>query len=144
MKPFRMVAALWLAALAAGCSGDGGTTTEPPPPPPPPPVTGSYTLISINGLPLPVILVDSEGNEIEVVSGIVILNADMTFSDATTVRFRVDDEVVTENWIAVGTYTRTGNVITLIPTEGPTYTMVFDGVRRLTQILGSLTIVYQR
>ena len=75
----RLVRSALLAGMAAvslgGCGGDS-TGTDPDA------VVGVYTLITINGQLLPVI-VDQVGDDIaEVTAGLVTLDADRSFDDA--------------------------------------------------------------
>lgn len=135
MKASRVAAALVSAALALGCRSSTEVSVS---------IVGTYTLQSVSGLALPVVLADDEEGRLELVSGSVVLNADMSFTDATTLRNTLGEDVTTETEVATGTYSRSGSTVTFQPTEGGNYSMTWDGENTLTQNFLGLILVYVR
>jgi len=126
------LALLSLAALACGDSTSPESTV------------GVYALESINGSAPPVIIDQDASGTLEVTGGQVSLNADHTFSDRTDFRFTASNGAIsTAQDITTGTYSQTGNTITLSPTGDTPYSMVLNG-NTLTQIEPDFTIVYRR
>ncbi len=106
-----MIRRVFLAVLIVGvtaCGGDGTGLEN---------VAGLYTLQTIDGAPLPWILLEVGANKIEVTAGSVTLNTDRTCSDsitlATTESGNVDSDTATD----VCTYTTDGQAITLTYTD---------------------------
>jgi hypothetical protein len=104
-------------------------------------VVGTYTLRTLNGDPVPA--VDEFGNE--VTAGSVRLNANGTFSTSHTYRISSSNEITL---VSNGTYTRSGNDLTLLFEDPETGEMlsvdaVWDG-DRLTVDDGFDVWVYER
>jgi hypothetical protein len=106
-------------------------------------VTGTFTLRTINGEDLPVIIAQVGEDMIEVTEGTIRLNADSTFSDSTTFRITEGGVVTIEEDGAVGTYTQSGTSVTLHPSEGAPYAVSVSG-NTLTQTAGAFALVYQK
>lgn len=137
----RLVRSALLAGMAAlalgGCSDSTGTDADA--------VAGVYTLITIDGQLLPVI-VDQVGNDIaEITAGEVSLDADLSFDDVTDLRITESDVVTTETDAATGTWSLNGSTVLFTPTDGSAnYTMTWNGQDRLTQLFQGFTLVYER
>ena len=106
-----MIRRVFLAVLIFGvtaCGGDGTGLEN---------IAGLYTLETIDGDPLPVLLVEVGDNKIEVTAGSVTLNTDRTCSDSLTLEIteggNVDSDVATDEC----TYTTDGRAITLTYTD---------------------------
>lgn len=134
-----------MAALTLAACGGDATGNDPDA------VVGQYVLISINALPLPVI-VDQIGDDIaEVTGGTVTVDADGTFGDVTNLRFTESGVVTTEVDATQGNWTLSGTTVTFTPNDGSgTYTMTWNGQDRLTQLfrpdpnLPGFTLIYER
>src|SRR5690242_646649 len=98
--------ALVVATLAMGaCGGDkatgpGGT------------LAGNYTLRTVNGGGLPVVIAQLGSDKLEVTSGSVTMNENNTFTGVTAFRETIDGDVDTFTATCPGTYTRSGSSIT--------------------------------
>ncbi len=127
----RLVRSTLLAGIAAvalgGCKDSTGTDADA--------VAGVYTLVTIDGQQLPVI-VDQVGNDIvELTAGTVTLDANGTFSDVTDLRFTESGVATTEVDAAQGNWTVVGTTVTFGPADGSAnYTMTWNGQDRLTQL----------
>ena len=114
--------------LSQGCGGGDSSTT-------PTSITGTYTLQSINGQSLPMVLqVETDylvGTEIT--AGSITLNQDMTGSSSLTAKLTDSGTVTTITTSAVGTYTHVNGAVTM--------TWATDGSTDSASIVGSqLTI----
>jgi hypothetical protein len=109
-------------------------------------IEGTYTLSTLDGQTLPAIFVEIDAdNRIEILSGVIVLNSNGTFTDQTDVRLTIDGEVTTEDEDASGTYTVSGNTITFTTTEGGTYSAVINtAAGTITQNVEGRVLVYTR
>jgi len=108
-------------------------------------VVGVYAMQSINGSAPPAVVGQDASGTLEVTGGQVSLNADQTFSDRTDFRFTdaSTGAVTTTQDVATGTYTRSGNTVTLTPTGESPYSLTWDG-SSLTQIVSGISIIYSK
>ena len=121
--------------LLAGCYEEVGG--------PSPTIFGRYSLRTVDGEAVPVILTDIPNFKVEIMTGTIFLNADNTFTDSTEVR-RTDGQVariVTD--VAHGSFVRTGDTIDLNSTRGEHYSMTIAD-RTLTQNLGGNILLYRK
>ena len=110
---------------------------------PAPTIFGRYSLRTVDGQAVPVILTDIPNFKVEIMTGTIFLNADNTFTDSTEIR-RTDGQVariVTD--VAHGSYVRTGPTIDLSSTRGEHYSMTLAD-RTLTQNLGGNILLYRK
>jgi hypothetical protein len=130
----RFVALLAFAALAA-CGGDSSIT--------PGTVTGSYSLRTVNGSPLPFTVIQIGADKIEITGDVIILNEGGTFTETTSQRTTENGVVTTSTIDDAGTYTLTGTAITLTsPESGSISGAVSGGTMTLT--LEGLAAVYSK
>jgi hypothetical protein len=104
MRRLALVLATVLPLTLAACgdsSGPGGAAT------------GTYTLRSIDGDPVPVLVEDDGFSREEITGGFVRLNANGTFSASHTRRITTSSSVTTDTEDITGTFTRTGANVTL-------------------------------
>ena len=125
-----------LVILATACYSDSAgpvaDTTE-----------GRYTLRTVDDQPLPAVIADVPNFRVEFMRGIVTLQSDLSFTDSTEVR-RTENQVVRRVIdVAAGTWSRTGNIVTLNSTRGEHYTMTLSG-RELRQTLAGSTLLYKK
>ncbi len=102
-----MIRRVFLAVLIFGvtaCGGDGTGLEN---------VAGLYTLQTIQGDPLPFVLLQVGDDKIEVTAGNVILNADMSCPSTTTYTTTESGNVTTETETDECTYTINGGAIAL-------------------------------
>ena len=124
--------------LGGGCGGLTSNTEL---------IAGDYDLVSVNGLPLPVVLefID-EDNQLELEAGTVSIHADGNFVDATTYRITEVGLVRSETDVLPGQWSLSRATVTFTPSdEADTYAMsVNTGSTRLVQNVGGLVLVYLR
>lgn len=107
---------------------------------------GVYTLQTIDGQLLPVI-VDEQGEDFaEVTQGTVTIHADLTFDDVTVLRITESGVVTTETDAAAGTWSLLGRTVQFTPNDGSSgpYAMAWDGGNQLTQLFSGFTLVYRK
>jgi hypothetical protein len=105
---FRRILPSLAVLFAVACGG--GTD----PAGPDGPVVGTYTLRTVNGLVLPAVVGTEQGVTVSITAGALTLRADRTFSATTTAR---GVGVGTDNTVTAagaGTYTVSGNAVTLV------------------------------
>lgn len=110
-------------ALALVISSACGASDEPIAPPTAESIVGTYALFNVNGGSLPHLFAADGVTRIEYMSGSVVLNADLTVTDALVFRVsRVDGTgtPTTTTSTFTGTYTLSGSTVTA------TYTGVVD------------------
>jgi hypothetical protein len=128
----RLVAAALLVLTA--CSDSTGPNAH----------VGSYTLVSVNGQGLPEVVFQDGSETVEFTGGVVTLNSNGTFSDRIDFRITTSTEVFDDSDTITGTYTITGNNVTLNPSDGSSaYSMALSG-NALTQVEPGLTLVYEK
>ena len=125
------LAFLVFALVACGDNGTGNDGTDEES------ITGTYTLQSIDGDPLPWVIFQVGADKEEVTAGNVILNADLSCPTTSTTRKTESGNVTTDTVTDECTYTINGGAITL------TYPFV-GGFTLSGSIVGStLTITTQ-
>jgi hypothetical protein len=128
----RFVALLAFAALAA-C----GDSTSPDS------VTGTYTLRTVNGSPLPYPVLQSSADTIEITSDMISLNDGGKFAELGTARSTQNGVVTTSTIADAGTYTVTGTAIILVSAQfGSISGSVSGGT--LTRTTQGLVAVFQK
>lgn len=134
-RSLRFAATLALLALGVACSDSTSPRS----------FVGVYALVAVNGTTPPLIVFDDGLERDEITGGSITLNSDATFRDETV--FRITDLQTggsqTGSDVAVGTYTTSGNTITLTPTGDTPYSLSLSG-NTLTQTAGNLTLQYNR
>jgi hypothetical protein len=131
-----VVAGVALLAACGDSTGPGGRAA------------GTYHLETINGLPLPVVVVELGTYRAEVVEGGFVLRANNSFSGSLTIREIDAGEVTVTTLTCSGTYAASGNTITFRPGADPNcaegeYTAAWDG-NTITVDEGEFRAVYRR
>lgn len=124
----------------AGCSDDDAAG-------PSASIEGTYTLRTINGSPLPFVLEEEAGLKAEVLSSTLTLQPSGTFTQLARVRVTFGGSATTEEQASTGTYTQSGNNITLTETfegEVSTFAGVWNGSNQLTFTDDGFILVYQK
>ena len=138
MRTILRLTALLTVLVAAACGDSSGPDNA---------ITGTYTLRSINGEDLPVVIRDAPDDRVEVTSGSLTLNANGSYSDV--INFLVSNGTSTfpDRATDSGTYTQSGNTVTFRSNSGDVYNMTLSG-NTLTQSFDDgviqLTLVYQK
>lgn len=108
-RAFVAVCAALMLSLT-GCGGDStGSVSD---------IAGTYTLISVSGVLLPVTLFEADADKVEVTAGSIVLNEDRTFSGSLTVQETESGSVTTETQPLVGRYSRSKDALTFTFTGG--------------------------
>lgn len=132
----RFVRLVLTAAVFAGCGGDSATG--------PGSITGTYELQTVDGDPLPYVVVQIGADRLEITGGRITLNADNTFSDRLEFRLVEDGETTDPDPETVtGTYQASGSSVTLTYPGGETSTVTVSG-GTLTQSVEGITFVYRK
>jgi len=134
----RLVAAL-LVSAALACGGDDSITV-----PTNASVAGTWTLQSVNGSPLPFVIVQSGSNKSELTADVLTVGSSGNFTQLTTIRNTLNGQVTTQSTPDAGTYTLNGTAATFrFNSDGSTGTGAING-NTLTVADVGLVMVYQR
>lgn len=98
------VASLALVALVAGCGGDSNSPRS---------IPGTYNLETVGGAPPPTVIYSEPNYSISVLDGEVLIRNNGTFRDIYKLEENDAGAVRSQDFICEGTYTRSGNSITL-------------------------------
>ncbi len=133
------LAFLVFALVACGDNGTGNDGTDEES------ITGTYTLQSIDGDPLPWVLLQVGADMIEVIAGSVTLNEDMTCSDIGTFRITtITGNVTTNAVIDLCTYTIDGGALTLTSVADNTVTSGSIVGSALTLTNAGFVLIYRK
>lgn len=130
----RFVVLAVAALLSIACGNDATAPSH----------AGTYTLVSINGEAVPILLTEDEVERVELTRGEIVLRDDNTFDDLLEFTQTVEGETTTEPILATGTWQMRGNQLTMTYDGGGG---VIDGELengRITQQVGSLRFIYQK
>lgn len=127
---------LLLGALGlAGCANNDTVI-------PPNALTGRFNLQAVNGTALPAVVVDSANPalRIDALSGAIVVNANDTFTDVTSIRQTLRGVTSTRTVTCSGTYTVVGTVFDFVEAAttdcGRTFTGVVSGTTLNASVLG--------
>lgn len=130
---------LALAALTA-CGGDGGTDPKVS-------LAGAYGLSTVDGHTVPYTLFEDTQLKVEVLRGTFTITDNGTYTENVTLRFTDPTGVEEAPAVCSGTYTKSGNSLTLTETEtadcGGSWGATWDGRNTITVNYG-LQVVYKR
>lgn len=132
----RRLAALLVLATVLGCGGDSSTSPKDTA------VTGTYNLKTVNRIPLPFIVLQSDSVKFEILNDAFTLKEDKTWSESGLTRTTYAGEVTTDPITDSGTYVLSGTNITLISTNGSVDGTVGGGT--LTLVNDAVAAVYQK
>ena len=131
----RFVVLTVAALLTLACGGSDATA---------PSHAGTYTLVSINGQTLPILLEESELGQVELTHGEIVLHDDHTFDDVLEFTETVDGEGTPESFVEKGTWEVRGSVLRMTYEADPTPLEAELENGRIIQQLGPLRFVYQK
>ena len=113
-------------ATAVGCGGDSSTS------PTDTTVSGTYTLRTVNRIPLPFTVAQTDSITVELVSDAFTLTESRTWTESTVRRTTSSGQAVTDTVSDAGTFVLSGtNNITLISANGSTDGTIGGGVLTL-------------
>ncbi len=108
-------------------------------------IAGTWSLSTINGQTLPFVWQSQdENNSVSFASGTLTLRADRTYTDHTDFSVKVDGTAQSQPLESSGTWSLSGSILTLTPTESPPYSMTWNGSDRLTQDFDQLMLLYHK
>jgi hypothetical protein len=134
----RLIALLVLAVTTAAtaCGGDSSTNPNAA-------IGGTYTLKTVNGSPLPYILVQSGTSKFEITDDVVVLTDAGTWTESGHTRTTENGVVTTDAFVDGGSYSRSGTAITLVSSaSGSISGSVANGTLTISDV--GLVAVYQR
>lgn len=108
----RLALGLAMALPTAACGGDSPTE-------PPASIAGTYFLRSLDGQSPPVVLFQTLGFKIEILSGRLTMNEGASYSMISTIRITENTAVETVADTTTGTYVQEGSAIRLTRTNTP-------------------------
>lgn len=124
-------------AVTAACGGDSPTG--------PSSVAGTYSLATVNSAPLPYVYLNDASGKFEIVSDVYVISENGTYTNPTIVRSTVSGTVTADTLTSNGTYTRSGNSITLTDAADPTSKLSGAVTTSgLTITAAGFILVYQR
>ena len=129
--------AIALGTVLAACGGDSSTGHSEA-------VNGTFTLRTVNGSNLPFTLLEFPDYKLEITSDVLTLRPDGTFSDVATFRETDAGTVTTPVVPTTGTYTRSGNTITMRDSDGDTLIGTINGDAITVLIEDAFSAVYRR
>lgn len=138
----RFLASLaFLIATLTGCGGDGGTGPNASLP-------GTYTLSTIAALPLPFLVYEEQGYKVELIGGSFVVGGSGTFTETLIARETDSRGTLVTPVQCPGTYTRSGNTLSLIEPEtdecGGSFTATWNGRNQLDVDYFGVVAVYKR
>jgi hypothetical protein len=131
----RRLVTLLVLATALACGGDSSTS-------PSDTVSGTYTLRTVNGVPLPFTVIQLDTFKYEITSDSFTLTENGTWTESGTDRTTDNGQVATGAVADSGTYVRNGTTITLISTNGSVDGTIGGG--KLTLSNDAVVAVYQK
>ena len=137
MRRFIALVLLALApVVATGCGSDN-------PNDPTASIAGTYTLLSVDGVALPITVL--EGNpKIEVVRDDLTLASGGAVTRTVAFRFTQDGVPSTQSEVARGTFTVSGSTVSIRMADDPTIVTGAVSDRTITIVADGSTLIYQR
>ena len=124
-------------ATAVACGGDSTSPVTAS-------IAGTYKLQTINGSPLPYIIVQSGTDKVEFLDDQVVINDGGTYTESGHVRTTTNGVATTESIVDAGTYVRTGTAITFHSTSDNTDTPGSINGNSITVVSTGLSAVYAK
>ena len=106
-------------------------------------ISGSYTLKSVGGAPLPAIVAQDATGRIEITAGSLRLNDDKTFSGSISSRLVTSSSTQTSTDQLAGTYVRNNNAIVFNFNDGTQDTGSLSG-RQVTVTSSGFVLLFER
>ena len=144
MRRLAAATALVLTAFVAGCGDDDDDPVSPAAG-----ITGTYALETVNDEDVPVVVVTNGADTGEITAGSLTLNNNLSFTSSLSIRTTIGGQATDETLTESGTFTRSGNTITLtsggesvtatLSNNNTTITLTEDD-----EDLGTIELVFQR
>ena len=108
-------------------------------------VQGVYTLLSINGVPTPILLGQNDTAKVELTQSIMTLNADLSYAEIYSLRLTVPSGIQVQLDTLRGSFVQSGTTLTFQPSDGSgAYQMVLTDEHTLTENDPGYVLVYRR
>ena len=108
-------------------------------------VFGEYALLSINGLPTPLLLGQNDTATLELVQSNMTLGADASFAEVYSLRLTVPSGIQVRTDTARGTFVTVGTTLTFQPSDGSgSYQMTVTDEHTLTENDPGYLMIYRR
>jgi hypothetical protein len=121
-----------------------GSDSTAPPTPTQATIAGTWTLQTLNGQAVPVVLSDSGGAKLEVVRDVFTLVGDHTFTQVTAFRITAGGQATTDSVSDLGTYVVNGTAVSLTyDSDGSTSSGSWQG-NTITLSAEGFSAVYTR
>ena len=137
----RLFCSLILLVAAGTACGDGGTGPKGS-------LTGTYALSTVDSRSLPIVFYEDADYKVEILSGSFAVTGASTFTETIAVRETDSTGPLVTTAVCAGTYTRSGNSLTLTEPEtnecGGTYSAAWNGSNTLSVDYGGVVAVYKR
>lgn len=125
-----------LLAVAIACSDSTGPTKAS--------VAGTWTLQSINGVTLPVVIDQSLTSKLEITGDVLTVSSSGSFTQATSFRLTQNNVVQTQTIPDAGSYVLSGSTVTFqFQSDGSTGTGTLNG-NTMTVTAGGSTYIYMK
>ena len=109
-----------------------------------PTVTGTYTLRTINGSPLPYVLAQTSTSKTEVLDRAITLHKGSTYASSGHLRVTENGQTTTISTPATGTYSLFGNSISFRSNAGGGDAVAIIDGNRMTFIEAGMTSVFRK
>lgn len=124
--------------VSASCSGGDSTA------PGTASIAGSYALQTVNGAPLPFVVLQIGSDKIEVTDETVTLSGGDAFTQQGSLRITQSGVVSTDSYAEAGVYTRNGTAVNFVfSSDGTTGTGTISGNSLIVAVSG-LSLVYRK
>lgn len=136
----RRLLLLCAAVVAIACDSSKNSVD-----PAPRGVHGAYTLLSINGMPTPLLLGQNDTAKVELIQSIMTLSPDLSYNEIFSLRLTVPSGIQTQIDTLRGTFVLQGTTLTFQPSDGSAgYQMVVTDEHTLTENDPGYVLVYHR
>lgn len=135
----RRVVLLCAAVGAIACASESSTAPKARG------VFGDYALLSINGLPTPLVLGQNDTASLELLESKMTLGADASFAEIYSLRLTAPSGVQVRTDTARGTFATSGTTLTFQPADGSgMYQMTVTDEHTLTENDPGYLMIYRR
>ena len=130
---------LLLLPLALAC-GDDDSTTQPTLAF----LAGTWDLQSVNGSPLPYVVLQTSTSKSELMSDVITVTTTGSYTQLTTVRNTLNGQVTTQTGNGAGTFTLNGTALTFQASNGTSGTGTVSGTTFTLPLAGSSYLYKKR
>jgi hypothetical protein len=125
---------LLISGAALGCDDSTGPDGQ---------VSGRYELRTVNGSNLPYIVIALGNDRLEILSGFLQVNSDLTFSSSLSTRVTQGSSTSTTTDTESGTWSQTGNQVRFTNSTGEQYTAVVTD-DQIAAVVENISLVFSK